>query len=69
MFDLEKFISEYVVKRPESMFLKDIEANKDALKAKIEGKTLSVVAMSQMVSLSASASLWATYLLLPVPEK
>lgn len=43
MFDLEKFISEYVVKRPESMFLKDIEANKDALKAKIEGKTLLVI--------------------------
>lgn len=43
MFDLEKFIGKYVTKRPQSMFLKDIEDHKDTLKNKIEGKTVLVV--------------------------
>lgn len=29
MFNLDKFISDFVTKRPVSMFLPDIEANKD----------------------------------------
>lgn len=43
MFDLSRFISKYVTKRPESMFLADIEENKDVLKEKIEGKTVLVI--------------------------
>ena len=43
MFNLDKFISEYVTKRPVSMFYPDIEANKDALRASIEGKTVLVI--------------------------
>lgn len=43
MFDLNSFISKYVTKRPESMFRVDIEENKDALKEKIEGKTVLVI--------------------------
>lgn len=43
MFDLNNFIGKYVTKRPESMFLQDIENNKDELSRKIEGKTVLVV--------------------------
>lgn len=43
MFDLDQFISKHITKRPRSMFLKDIEANRDALIKKIEGKTVLVV--------------------------
>lgn len=43
MFDLNSFIGKYVTKRPESMFLQDIENNKDVLTRKIEGKTVLVV--------------------------
>lgn len=43
MFDLERFIGEYVTKRPESMFRPDIEANADRLREKIEGKSVLVV--------------------------
>lgn len=43
MFDLNNFIGKYVTKRPESMFLQDIENNKDELTRKIEGKTVLVV--------------------------
>lgn len=43
MFDLNQFIGNYVTKRPQSMFLKDIEDNKEALTKKIEGKTVLVV--------------------------
>ena len=38
MFDLNHFIGKYVTKRPQSMFLKDIEDNRDELTRKIEGK-------------------------------
>jgi FlaA1/EpsC-like NDP-sugar epimerase len=43
MFDLESFILREVVKRPESMFLKDIGRNMDALREKIEGKSVLVI--------------------------
>lgn len=43
MFDLDKFIGQYVTKRPQSMFLDDINANKEELTKKIEGKTVLVI--------------------------
>lgn len=43
MFDLNKFIGKYVTKRPKSMFLDDIENNKEELIKKIEGKTVLVI--------------------------
>lgn len=43
MFDLNDFISQFVTQRPQSMFLKDIEINKEELQRKIEGKTALVI--------------------------
>lgn len=43
MFDLDQFIGKYVTKRPQSMFIKDIENNKESLVKKIEGKSVLVV--------------------------
>ena len=43
MFSLDQFISKYVTKRSSSMFLSDIEKNRDALIEKIEGKTVCVI--------------------------
>ena len=43
IFDLNNFISNYVVKRSQSMFLKDIEYNQELLKNKIAGKTILVI--------------------------
>lgn len=43
MINLDCFISEYVTRRSESMFLKDIENNRETLKKEIEGKSLLVV--------------------------
>lgn len=43
MFDLTKFIATYVTKRPKSMFLTDIEENKEELRKKIEGKSVLVI--------------------------
>lgn len=43
MFELSSFISEYVTKRQESMFLKDIENNNETLKKKIEGRSVLVI--------------------------
>lgn len=43
MFDLSKFISEYVTKRPISMFYEDIQNNKEELTKKIKDKTILVV--------------------------
>ena len=43
MFDLNYFIGKFVTKRPQSMFLQDIENNKDELIRKIKGKTVLVV--------------------------
>lgn len=43
MFDLNKFIGQYVTKRPQSMFLNDIENNKEELTEKIMGKSVLVI--------------------------
>ena len=43
MFNLNSFISEYVIKRPHSMFTGDIEDNSEAIRKKIEGKTVLVI--------------------------
>ena len=43
MFNLNNFISEYVIKRPFSMFKPDIELNKDVLTKKIVGKSVLVI--------------------------
>ena len=43
MFNLIQFINQYVTKRPSSMFYPDIEENKEALTAKIQGKTVLVI--------------------------
>jgi len=43
MFDLNSFIAEYVTMRSESMFLKDIENNKEELTEKIENKKVLVI--------------------------
>jgi len=43
MVNISQFINEYVTKRPQSMFLADIEANKEKLTQKIQGKTVLVV--------------------------
>ena len=43
IFDLNSFIAKYVVKRPPSMFLKDIENNHETLNSKIGGKKILVI--------------------------
>lgn len=43
MFDLNTFISKFVIKRERSMFWKDIEENKKILSNKIRGKTILVI--------------------------
>ncbi len=43
MFDLSKFISEKVIKRKQSMFLKDIKINENKIAEKIAGKTVLVI--------------------------
>lgn len=43
MFNLEKFISQYVTKRSSSMFYPDIENNREILRNRIEGKTVLVI--------------------------
>lgn len=43
MFDLDKFIGQYVTKREKSMFLSDIEVNKTLLSKKIAGKSVLVI--------------------------
>lgn len=43
MFELNKFIKKYVTKRPESMFLTDIETNREQLLRKIQNKTVLVI--------------------------
>ena len=43
MFNLDQFISQFVTKRPISMFKVDIELNKDALIQKIKGKSVLVI--------------------------
>lgn len=43
MFNLENFINKYVTQRPKSMFLDDIEINKEELYKKIRGKKVLVI--------------------------
>ena len=43
MFNLYKFISDFVTFRPESMFAADIKANSEVLKQEIEGKSVCVI--------------------------
>ena len=43
MFNLEKFISDFVTKRPVSMFAPDIEANKETLSQEIKDKKICVI--------------------------
>lgn len=43
MFDLNQFIYKYVVKRPRSMFLEDIQKNYQTLEKKIKGKSVLVI--------------------------
>ena len=43
MFELDKFIRKNVTKRPESMFLMDIETNREQLLRKIQNKTVLVI--------------------------
>ena len=43
MFNLDKFISDSVTKRPESMFAADIEANKETLSKEIKAKKVCVI--------------------------
>ena len=43
MFNLDKFISDSVTFRPQSMFSADIDANKETLSAEIKGKKVCVI--------------------------
>ena len=43
MFELNSFISQYVTKRPQSMFLEDIENHREKLTEKIKDKTVLVI--------------------------
>ncbi len=43
MFNLTQFVNQYVIKRPSSMFYPDIEANKESLTEKIQGKSVLVI--------------------------
>lgn len=43
MFQLDKFISDYVTHRPMSMFAADIEANRETLSRAIQGKRVCVI--------------------------
>ena len=43
MFELNSFISQYVTKRPKSMFLEDIENHREKLTEKIKDKTVLVI--------------------------
>ena len=42
-FDLNKFISNYVTKRPDSMFLEDLQQNESKLQNRIDGRTVLVI--------------------------
>ena len=43
VFDINRFISEKVTRRPHSMFASDIEANKETLNREIKGKSVCVI--------------------------
>ena len=43
MFNVSQFIAEYITERQRSMFVSDIEANREKLKEEIEGKSVLVI--------------------------
>ncbi len=43
MFSVDKFISDYVIMRSESMFLQDIEKNRTALASALAGRSILVI--------------------------
>lgn len=43
MFELESFINKYVIKRNKSLFIEDIDNNRDRLSMKINGKSVLVI--------------------------
>ncbi len=43
MFNIEKFISQYVIKRPSSMFFPDIQDRRELLSGRIKNKTVLVI--------------------------
>ena len=43
MFDLNQFISKYVTQREKSMFLSDIEVNRDSVSEKVQNKSVLVI--------------------------
>lgn len=43
MINVSKFIGKYITNRPQSMFLQDIENNREELKREIEGKSVLVI--------------------------
>ena len=43
MFNLKQFITDHVIYRPTSMFVTDIEANKEVLQAEIRNKSVCVI--------------------------
>lgn len=49
MFNLDKFISDSVTKRPVSMFAADIEANKQTLSKEIKDKTVCVIGVAALI--------------------
>ena len=43
MFNINQFVNEYITTRSNSMFISDIEENKDLLYEEINGKSLLVI--------------------------
>ena len=43
MLNINQFIADHVINRQQSMFLDDIEANKETLRAEIENKSICVI--------------------------
>ena len=61
MFNLDEFIAKHVTNRETSMFLADIENNKEALNEKIAGKSVLVVAgVGSIVSFFIKAIIFTT---------
>ena len=60
MFNLDKFISDSVTYRPASMFLPDIEANKETLTKEIKGKKVCVI--------GGAGSIGSSFIMVPFDE-
>ena len=60
MFNLDKFISDSLTKRPVSMFASDIEANKEKLTQEIKDKIVCVIGGAG--SIGSSFIIYDTYL-------